>query len=163
MSNTELSEHQVQEVTGEILEHMMSPKNYGQMDNPTCSGMGVDTKTGEFALMHLLLDDENIIKDIKFGCNACQDTVIAGSLFTEMIKGMNLVYAKDASHRLEAKLSEAPPKQKACSMMILKAFEASLLHKKSKENGGDEDMCSLELGDSCEGFENQIESGGEIQ
>jgi hypothetical protein len=24
-------------------------------------------------------------------------------------------------------------------------------------------MCSLELGDSCEGFENQIESGGEIQ
>lgn len=93
-----------------------------------------------------------MIEDIKFGCNACQDTVIAGSLFTEMIKGMNLVYAKDASRRLAIKLEDAPPRQKACSMMIIKAFDASLLHKASKENGGVEDMCSLELNDSCEGI-----------
>lgn len=155
MKNDTLNEHQVQEVTNEILEHMMSPKNYGQMDNPTCTGMGIDMKTGEFAIVYLLLDDESVISDIKFGCNACQDTVIAGSLFSEMIKGMNLVYAKDASNRLEIKLQDAPSKQKACSMMILKAFEASLLHKRSKDEGGVEDMCSLPLEDSCEGENNE--------
>jgi nitrogen fixation protein NifU and related proteins len=157
MENTTLNESQVQEVTSEILEHMMSPKNYGQMDNPTCVGMGIDRKTGEFALIYLLLDNENIIEDIKFGCNACQDTVIAGSLFSEMIKGMSLAYAKDAAKRLEAKLQDAPPKQKACSMMILKAFEASLLHKLSKDDGGVEDLCSLDLNDSCEVLSMEID------
>ncbi len=150
----ELSENQIQDVTAEILEHMMAPKNYGQMENPTCTGMGVDTKTGEFALIYLQLDKENVIEDIKYGCNACQDTVIAGSLFTEMIKGMNLAYATNAARRLEEKLADAPPRQRACSMMVIKAFDASLLHKASKEAGGIEDMCSLELTDSCEGMEN---------
>lgn len=157
----DLNEHQIQDVTAEILEHMMAPKNYGQMENPTCTGMGVDTKTGEFALIYLQLDDEEIISDIKYGCNACQDTVIAGSLFTEMIKGMNLMYAKDASKRLAIKLEDAPPRQRACSMMVIKAFDASLLHKASKEAGGGEDMCSLELNESCEGMENVEERGEE--
>lgn len=157
----DLNEDQIQDVTAEILEHMMAPKNYGQMENPTCTGMGVDTKTGEFALIYLQLDDEDIISDIKYGCNACQDTVIAGSLFTEMIKGMTLSYAKDASRRLEYKLAEAPERQRACSMMVIKAFEASLLHKMSKENGGSEDMCSLELNESCEGMDNSEKSGEE--
>jgi nitrogen fixation NifU-like protein len=150
----ELNENQIQDVTAEILEHMMAPKNYGQMENPTCTGMGVDTKTGEFALIYLQLGNDDLIEDIKYGCNACQDTVIAGSLFTEMIKGMNLTYAKDAARRLENKLSDAPARQRACSMMVIKAFDASLLHKASKEAGGSEDMCSLELADSCEGVEN---------
>lgn len=151
---TDLNETQIQDVTAEILEHMMAPKNYGQMENPTCTGMGVDTKTGEFALIYLQLGDEDIISDIKYGCNACQDTVIAGSLFTEMIKGMNLTYAKDAARRLEFKLEEAPARQRACSMMVIKAFEASLLHKVSIEDGGSEDMCSIEVNESCEGMEN---------
>lgn len=154
----DLNEHQIQDVTAEILEHMMAPKNYGQMENPTCTGMGVDTKTGEFALIYLQLDGEDIISDIKYGCNACQDTVIAGSLFTEMIKGMSLPYAKDAARRLEYKLEEAPAKQKACSMMVIKAFDASLLHKASKEAGGSEDMCSIEVNESCEGMETMEES-----
>ncbi len=158
---TDLNKHQIQDVTAEILEHMMAPKNYGQMENPTCTGMGVDTNTGEFALIYLQLDNEEVISDIKFGCNACQDTVIAGSLFTEMIKGMSLPYAKDAARRLEFKLEEAPQRQRACSMMIIKAFEASLLHKASKAAGGSEDMCSLELNESCEGIENLEEQHSE--
>ncbi len=161
----DLNEHQIQNVTAEILEHMMAPKNYGQMENPTCTGMGVDTKTGEFALIYLQLSNEDMISDIKYGCNACQDTVIAGSLFTEMIKGMDLIYASEAAKRLEIKLADAPEKQRACSMMVIKAFEASLLHKINKEAGGTEDMCSLELKESCEGMEsfNEGEKENEIK
>lgn len=46
-------------------------------------------------------------------------------------------------------------------MMIIKAFEASLLHKASKAAGGSEDMCSLELNESCEGIENLEEQHSE--
>ena len=151
----ELSSDQIQEVTNEILEHMMDPKNYGHIQNPSCVGMGVDTKTGEFALIYLDLDEKEIIKDIKFGCNACQDTVVAGSLFTEMVKGESLEYAKEAAKRLTEKIKNAPPKQQACSLMIIKGFEAALLHKMAKENGEEIDVCSLELNESCDGMDNK--------
>jgi nitrogen fixation NifU-like protein len=145
----QLNETQVQNVTNEILEHLMDPKNYGKMENPSAVGMGVDTKTGEFTIIYLQLEN-SVIKDIKHMCNACQDTVVAGSLFTEMIKGESIEYAKDAAKRLSIKIQDAPKKQQACSGMVLRAFEASLLHLESKLNDGDEDMCSLEVNESCE-------------
>jgi nitrogen fixation NifU-like protein len=144
-----------QQVTNEILEHMMDPKNYGQMENPSCVGMGVDTKTGEFALIYLDLDEKDNIQNIMHACNACQDTVVAGSLFTEMIKGETLDYGIEAAQRLGEKIKNAPPKQQACSGMVLKGFEAALLHKDAKANGEEIDMCSLEIGESCEGVENK--------
>lgn len=145
----ELNNNQIQEVTSEILDHMMDPKNYGKMENPNAVGMGVDTKTGEYTLIYLLMDKDTI-KDISYVCNACGDTVVAGSLFTEMIKGESIDYAKNAANRLSLKLKDAPLKQQACSGMVLLAFKASLLHLSSKENGGKEDMCSLEMEESCE-------------
>ena len=158
----ELNEHQIQEVTSEILEHIMDPKNYGELENPSCVGMGIDQNTGEFALIYLAIDGtQELIVDIKFGTNACQDTVVAGSLFTEMIKGMPLAYAQDAASRLEVKLQDAPPKQRACSLLILKAFEGSVLHKNELANGEKIDMCRIALEESCEGDDdtNQIQKG----
>lgn len=153
----ELNDNQVQQVTSEILDHMMDPKNYGKMDNPTCVGAANDSKSGEYTLIYLLIEDKNL-KDIKFACNACQDTVVAGSLFTEMIKGESLEYAKQAAKRLSIKIKDAPKKQQACSGMVLRAFEAALLHLEAKANGEEIDMCSLEMEESCdipEGEENE--------
>lgn len=146
---TELNENQVQEVTSEILEHMMDPKNYAKMDNPSAVGMGRDSKTGEFTIIYLDTSDVNKI-DISFVCNACQDTVVAGSLFTEMVKGESIEYAKEVASRLGEKIKLAPKKQQACSGMVLKAFDAAILHLDSKSNGGLEDMCALEVNESCE-------------
>jgi len=148
----ELSDEQIRDVNAEVLEHMMNPKNYGEIKDASAIGCGLDPSTGEFAIIYLDIKDENI-NDIKFGCKACQDTVVAGSLFTEMIKGESLQYGIDAAKRLSEKIKNAPPKQQACSGMIIKGFEAAILHKKSKENGADVDMATLELDISCEGME----------
>jgi nitrogen fixation NifU-like protein len=149
-----LSEEQIRDVNAEVLEHMMNPQNYGEIQNASGVGMGIDPATHEFAIIYIDVENDNI-KDIKFGCQACQDTVIAGSLFTQMVKGASLTYAIEASKRLALKIKEAPPKQQACSGMILSGFEASILHKNSKENGGKEDMVKIELNISCEGVENK--------
>ena len=151
----ELSETQIRDVNAEVLEHMMNPKNYGEIKDASGVGMGIDPATNEFAIIYLKIDKQNNIKDVKFGCQACQDTVIAGSLFTEMVKGATLTYGIEASKRLALKIKDAPPKQQACSSMIIKGFEAAVLHKQSKENGGTEDMVKLELNLSCEGIDNK--------
>ncbi len=151
----EYNEDEIRDITNEVLEHMMSPKNYGKIDGASGVGMGVDPTNGEFALMYLDIDENQNIKDIKFSCNACQDTVIAGSMFTEMVKGETLEYGKESASLMSEKIKSAPPKQQACSGMVIKAFDAAIKHMDDLKNGSKEEMAKLELDISCEGVENK--------
>ena len=151
----EYNEDEIRDITNEVLEHMMSPKNYGKIDGASGVGMGVDPTNGEFALMYLDIDENQNIKDIKFSCNACQDTVIAGSMFTEMVKGETLEYGKKSASLMSEKIKSAPPKQQACSGMVIKAFDAAIKHMDDLKNGSKEEMAKLELDISCEGVENK--------
>jgi len=137
-------------ISAEVLEHMMHPKNYGVMEDNDGIGMGVDQKTGEFAMVYIKLNDE-ILENITFGCNACQDTVVAGSLFTEMVKGDTLDNSVKALILMEEKLIDAPKKQKACSSMLLQAFRAAIINKENRVNGMEEEMFTIDMVDSCEG------------
>ena len=151
----EYNEDEIRDITNEVLEHMMSPKNYGKIDGASGVGMGVDPTNGEFALMYLDIDENQNIKDIKFSCNACQDTVIAGSMFTEMVKGETLEYGKESASLMSEKITLAPPKQQACSGMVIKAFDAAIKHIDDLKNGSKDEMAKLELDISCEGVENK--------
>ncbi|MCF6172382.1 MAG: iron-sulfur cluster assembly scaffold protein [Campylobacteraceae bacterium] len=151
----EYAQDEIRDITNEVLEHMMSPKNYGKIDGASGVGMGIDPANGEFALMYLDIDENQNIKDIKFSCNACQDTVIAGSMFTEMVKGESLDYGIKSASLMSEKIKSAPPKQQACSGMVIKAFDAAALHVQDKKSGSNEEMKKLELDISCEGVDNK--------
>ena len=146
----------VAKISAEVFDHMMNPKNYGVMKEHDGLGMGADKKTGEFAMVYIKLDNE-VLKDITFGCNACQDTVVAGSLFTEMVKGDTLDNAVQALRLMEEKLEVASKKQQACSKMVLQAFRASIINKENRVNGLDEEMFTIDLKDSCEGINQEKE------
>jgi nitrogen fixation NifU-like protein len=147
--DTNIDDQTITNVTSEVIEHLMNPKNYGQIENADGVGMGTDMKTGELAIIYLNADDTNI-KQIKFATNACQDTVVAGSLFTEMIKNDTIEDAKKAAVLLDKKLESAPKKQQACSRLVLRAFEASLINLQNKKNGIDEEVHKINSKDSCE-------------
>ena len=141
---------EVASISAEVLDHMMNPRNYGVMEDNDGVGMGADTKTAEFAMVYIKLHGE-ILEDITFGCNACQDTVVAGSLFTEMVKGDTLDNAVKALMLMDEKLYTAPKKQQACSRMVLQAFRAAIINKENRVNGMKEDMFTINLKESCEG------------
>ena len=142
---------EIARVSAEVLEHMMNPKNYGKMENADGIGMGVDQKTGEFAMVYIKVND-NILSNITFGCNACQDTVVAGSLFTEMVKGDTLENAISALKLMREKILTAPKRQQACSNMVLTAFRAAIIHRDNKVNGIEEEMFTIDMKESCEGI-----------
>ncbi len=144
-----LNEFQIPEVSAEILDHMMNPKNYGEMQEAQGIGMGVDIKTGEFAMVYIKVEDD-ILDAITFGANACQDTVVAGSLFTEMIKGDTFENAKKASILMDEKLEVAPKKQQACSRLVLRAFDAAVINRENRLNDIEEDMHKINVKDSCD-------------
>jgi nitrogen fixation NifU-like protein len=145
----QIDDNKIQEVSAEILDHMMHPRNYGKLDEAQGIGMGVDTKTGEFVIVYINIHNDKI-STIQFGANACQDTVIAGSLFTEMVKGDKLVNAKRAAKLMDEKLEGAPKKQQACSRLVLRAFDASLINRENNLQGNKEKMYTIDLVQSCD-------------
>ncbi len=148
-NNLDLKDDQIRDVSAEVLDHMMYPRNYGEMKEAQGVGMGVDIKTGEFAMVYIHVVD-GILNAIQFGANACQDTVVAGSLFTEMIKGDTLENAKKAAQLMDEKLETAPKKQQACSRLILRGFDAAVKNRENRLNGIDEDMYKINVKESCE-------------
>jgi len=134
----------------EVLEHLMMPRNYGKLEDPSCVGIGLDEKTNEYVIMYLKLNDD-IIEDIRFATNGCQDTVVVGSMFSDMIKNENLEFAQKAVQKLYEKLgSKMTDKQRICADMVFTAFIAALKNYENLQNGKEEEAHILKMKESCE-------------
>lgn len=133
----------------EIIEHLMHPKNYGPLENPTGVGVGHSEQSGEFVILYLHCEGETIDK-IGYATNGCHDTVILGSMFTEMIKGQTLAYAAAAALKLSDKVAQGPVKQQACAQMVLTAFTAAKINQNHRAEGADEEFHTIEIGMECE-------------
>ena len=133
----------------ETLEHLMNPKNYGKLDNPSGVGVAVDEKTGEYVIFYVLMDGD-IVADVRFATNGCQDTVVVGSMFTQMIKGHNVEYAQNAIKKMNEKLGGATPQQQICADMVLSSFIAAMMNYENIQNGKTEEMHVLKMKESCE-------------
>ena len=133
----------------ETLEHLMDPQNYGKLENPSCIGVALDEKTKEYVIFYTLLDAD-IIKDVKFATNGCQDTVVIGSMFTQMIKENNLEYSNKAIDKIQEKLGQLSAQQQICADIVFSAFKASLINLKNLQNGKEEELHLFKMKESCE-------------
>lgn len=133
----------------EIIEHLMHPKNYGPIENPTGVGVGHSEQSGEFVIFYLGTKDD-LLENVGYATNGCHDTVVLGSMFTEMIKGESLEYAKSAAEKLREKVALGPVKQQACAQMVLTAFEAAQIHEQEKAAMSAKELYAIEIGMECE-------------
>ncbi len=141
-------------VNNETLEHLMDPKNYGKIEDANCIGVALDEKTGEYVIFYSNLQD-NIIKNASYATNGCQDTVVIGSMFSEMIIGNDTQYAQGAIQKMHEKLGKLSTQQQVCADIVFSGFVASMLNFDHLAEGKEEDMHVIKMKDSCEG-ENQI-------
>ena len=132
----------------EVLKHIMYPQNYGKLENPDGTGVAMDDKTGEFVIFTIKLAKDGIA-DINYATNGCQDTVVVGSMFTEMVKGESVEYAKGAIAKIEEKLGVLSPQQKICADMVFNGFVASLINVSNLAQGEKEEMHVIKSEESC--------------
>jgi nitrogen fixation NifU-like protein len=109
------------------MDHMMNPRNYGKLEDPEAQGIGKNPENGEMVIVYLKIDDEKI-EDIAFQAKACMTTIIAGSIFTETVKGASIGEARELAQIMLDKLDQMPPEEAACSEMVAEAFLAALEH-----------------------------------
>ena len=118
------------------MDHMMNPRNYGKLDDADAVGIGKNPQNGEMVIVYLKISDGKI-EDIKFQAKACMTTVIAGSIFTQTVKGASVEEGRELTSIMLEKLDLMPPEEAACSEMVAEAFLAALDHYEAKKSDPD--------------------------
>ena len=110
-----------------VLDHFENPRNMGEIEN--ASGMGTvgNAKCGDIMRMYLDIDDEGIIRDVKFKTSGCGAAIATSSMATELVKGKTVQEALKVTNKavMEA-LDGLPPVKVHCSLLAEEAIHAAL-------------------------------------
>ena len=110
-----------------VLDHFQHPRNMGELENASGVGTVGNAKCGDIMRIFLDVDDQGIIRDVKFKTFGCGAAVATSSMATEMIKGKTVQEALKVTNRavMEA-LDGLPPVKVHCSVLAEEAKQAAL-------------------------------------
>lgn len=110
-----------------VMDHFQNPRNVGEIED--ASGMGTvgNAKCGDIMRIYLDIDDNQIIRDVKFKTFGCGAAVATSSMATEMVKGKSIREAMQVTNKavMEA-LDGLPPVKVHCSLLAEEAIHAAL-------------------------------------
>ena len=78
----------------QILDHYKKPRNKGPLPNATLNGRGTNPLCGDEVVLHLVVDGEQRISDVKFEGQGCAISQASASILTTMVKGLLLADAE---------------------------------------------------------------------
>jgi nitrogen fixation NifU-like protein len=136
----------------QLMEHMMNPKNYGEMENSDAIGMGKNPLNGEKVAIYLKVKrdrDKLIIEDISFQAIGCTTTIVAGSIITTEARGITFTRAEKLVSITLGMLENIPPEDAACSEMVALALQAAMDTYRERENDRDFPMISYIIKSNC--------------
>ena len=111
-----------------ILDHGQDPRNFGECENHNKSAKGHNPLCGDRVEVTLLVDQNNMIKDIKFSGEGCAISIASASLMTEKLKNKSLKEAdiifNDFTNLVKGKTEEINLITEDDSLYALKGVEA---------------------------------------
>ncbi|WP_042272102.1 Fe-S cluster assembly scaffold protein NifU [[Clostridium] dakarense] len=117
-----------------VMDHFMSPRNVGEIENASGIGEVGNAKCGDIMRIYLDIEDE-IIKDVKFKTFGCGSAIASSSMATEMVKGKTIHEALDVTNKAVAEaLDGLPPVKMHCSVLAEQAIKAALIDYAKKHN-----------------------------
>ena len=70
-----------------VMEHFQNPRNVGEIENASGVGTVGNAKCGDIMRIYLDIDENKVIKDVKFKTFGCGAAVATSSMATELVKG----------------------------------------------------------------------------
>jgi len=134
---------------GEILEHMMEPKNYGIIKDSHCEGLGENPNNGEKVALYAKIENDRIL-DIKFQAIGCSSTIVAGSIFTDSVKGELIEEADILADKILDMLDDKPSEEAACSEMVVMSYKSMYQNYKDRLKDKDAPVVSLSISYDCQ-------------
>jgi len=109
--------------TEEVLEHFQNPHNYGKIKNPDGVGKVGNFRCGDVMWLYLKINDDEIIKDIKFETYGCLAAIATSSVVTDLVKGKTIEQAMELDReQVVEKLQGLPPVKMHCSVLAVDAL-----------------------------------------
>lgn len=113
--------------TEKVMDHFEHPRNIGELENPSGVGTVGNARCGDIMRIYLDIDENRIIRDVKFKTFGCGAAVATSSMATEMVKGRSVQEAMAVTNKavMEA-LDGLPPVKVHCSLLAEEAIHAAL-------------------------------------
>ena len=110
-----------------VMDHFNHPRNVGEIENASGVGTVGNAKCGDIMRIYLDIDDDGIIRDVKFKTFGCGAAVATSSMATELVKGKNIQEAMQVTNKavMEA-LDGLPPVKVHCSVLAEQAIKSAL-------------------------------------
>ena len=121
--------------TEKVMDHFMNPRNMGELENASGVGTVGNAKCGDIMRIFLDIDDDQIIRDVKFKTFGCGAAVATSSMATELIKGKTVNEALKITNKAVCEaLDGLPPVKVHCSLLAEEAVHAALWDYAKKNN-----------------------------
>ena len=110
-----------------VMDHFQNPRNVGEIQDASGTGTVGNAKCGDIMRIYLDIDDDQIIRDVKFKTFGCGAAVATSSMATELVKGKSVQEAMQVTNKavMEA-LDGLPPVKVHCSLLAEEAIHAAL-------------------------------------
>jgi nitrogen fixation NifU-like protein len=110
----------------QVLDHLENPRNAGEMSDATAQGEATNPVCGD--LLHLYLKiQEGRITAASFLAQGCPPSIAAGSITTEMVRGLTIEEARGLRPKdIAQALGGLPRNKEHCSVLAIDALRAAL-------------------------------------
>ena len=85
--------------TDKVMDHFEHPRNVGELENPSGMGTVGNPKCGDIMRIYLDIDENQIIRDVKFKTFGCGAAVATSSMATELVKGRTVQEAMAVTNK----------------------------------------------------------------
>lgn len=110
-----------------VMDHFTNPRNVGEIENASGVGTVGNAKCGDIMRIYLDIDEDGIIKDVKFKTFGCGAAVATSSMATELVMGKHITEAlKITNKAVMDALDGLPPVKVHCSLLAEEAIHAAL-------------------------------------
>ncbi len=118
-----------------VMDHFSNPRNMGEMENPSGVGTVGNAQCGDIMRVYLDIDDNDIVRDVKFKTFGCAAAVATSSMATELVKGKSIQEALQVTNDAVCEaLDGLPPVKVHCSLLAEEAIHAALWDYAEKNN-----------------------------
>ena len=110
-----------------VMDHFQNPRNVGEIENASGIGTVGNAKCGDIMRVYLDINEDQMIRDVKFKTVGCGAAVATSSMATELVKGKSIQEAMKVTNQvvMEA-LDGLPPVKVHCSLLAEEAIHAAL-------------------------------------
>ena len=113
--------------TEKVRDHFQHQRNVGEIENASGVGTVGNAKCGDIMRIYLDIDENQIIRDVKFKTFGCGAAIATSSMATELVKGKNIQEAMEVTNKAVMEALDGLPAHKIhCSVLAEEAIKKAV-------------------------------------